>query len=90
MKLGMIGETIVNLFFTYDNGLLDPINIHDVSLIAFGLDGKVYPACAYADCWDAIRVLLSIRVFGLNRISLVDARNYIRNDPEEFIRNIAC
>ncbi len=126
-------------------GLLDPTDEYDVSLIAFGIDGKVYPACTDADCWDAIRVHLSIRVFNLDYISLVDARkeiqqvckakieliknaqkeyaethslvyrdmlkkyikelkdmtkptaefsavarNYIRNDVEEFIRNIAC
>ena len=44
-------------------GLLDPTDEYDVSLIAFGIDGKVYPACTDADCWDAIRVHLSIRVF---------------------------
>lgn len=126
-------------------GLLDPADQYDVSLIAFGIDGKVYPACADVNCWDAIRVFLSVRVFDLDHISLVDARkeiqqsckikiemiknaqreyaqtrslsyremlkkyikelqdmtkptaelsavarNYIRNDPEEFIRNIAC
>ncbi len=126
-------------------GLLDPTDEYDVSLIAFGLDGKVYPACADAGCWDAARVYLSVRVFDLDHVTLVDARkeiqqicktkieliknaqreyaqtnspvyrkmlkkyiaelrdmtkptaelsavarNYIRNDPEEFIRNIAC
>ena len=126
-------------------GLLDPADEYDVSLIAFGIDGKVYPACVDADCWDSIRVLLSIRVYNLDCVSLVDARkeiqqtckakieliknaqkeyaethstvyrdmlkkyikelkdmtkptaefsavarNYIRNDAEEFIRNIAC
>ena len=125
-------------------GLLDPTDAYDVSLIAYGMDGKVYPACADENCWDALRVLLSVRVYNLNYISLVDARkevqqvcktkiefiknaqrdyaetrskiyrdmvkryvselremtkptaelsavarNYIRNDPEEFIRNIA-
>ncbi len=126
-------------------GLLDPTDEYDVSLIAFGIDGKVCPSCADADCWDAIRVYLSVKVFNLDEISLVDARkeiqkscktkieliknaqreyaethslvfrdmlkknikelrdmtkptaefsavarNYIRNDTEEFIRNIAC
>ena len=125
-------------------GLLDPTDEFDVSLIAYGLDGKVYPACADMNCWDAQRVVLSTRVYNLNYVSLVDkrkeiqqmcktkidlikdaqreyaktrspsfrrmlkqyiselramtkptselssvARNYIRNDPEEFIRNIA-
>lgn len=125
-------------------GLLDPTDEYDVSLIAFGLDGKVYPACADINSWDAERVSLSVRVYNLNYISLVDkrkevqqackikieqikkaqreyakthsstfrsllkqyigelrnmtkptselssvARNYVRNDPEEFIRNIA-
>lgn len=125
-------------------GLLDPTDEYDVSLIAFGLDGKVYPACTDNKCWDAFRVGLSVRVFNLNYEALVDARkeiqqicktkielikntyneyaqtnslgykkilkryvtelrnmtkptaemsavarNYIRNDPEEFIRNIA-
>lgn len=125
-------------------GLLDPTDQYDVSLIAFGIDGKVYPACADMNCWDANRVVLSVRVYNLNYISLVDkrkeiqqtcktkiemikkaqreyaksrssvirellkqyiselremtkptaemssvARNYVRNDSEEFIRNIA-
>lgn len=126
-------------------GLLDPTDACDVSLIAFGIDGKVYPACTDVTCWDALRVCLSVRVFDLDNVALVDARkeiqqtckskielikqvyreyaktnsptykaifkkyvselrdmtkptaemsavarNYIRNDPEEFIRNIAC
>ncbi len=125
-------------------GLLDPTDVHDVSLIAFGIDGKVYPSCLDMNSWDAKRVALSVRVFNLDHITLVDARkeiqqtcktkiemiknaqreyaqtnspgyrkllkeyimdlrdmtkptaelsavarNYIRNDPEEFIRNIA-
>lgn len=129
-------------------GLLDPTDAHDASLIAFDIDGKIYPACVDADCWDAMRVLLSTRVYNLDYVALVDARkeiqqtckikieliknahreyaeirsqtyrammkkyikgyikelkdmaaptsefsavarNYIRNDPEEFIRNIA-
>lgn len=125
-------------------GLLDPTDEYDVSLIAFGTDGKVYPACSDVSCWEAERVFLSIRVFDLDNVSLVDARkeiqqicktkieliksaqreyaktnslvyrkllkkyiselrdmakptaelsvvarNYIRDDPEEFIRNIA-
>lgn len=125
-------------------GLLDPTDEYDVSLIAYGTDGKVYPACADMNSWDALRVMLSVRVYNLNYISLIDARkeiqqvckakiefikkaqrdyaetrsttyrdllkkyvselramtkptselsavarNYIRNDPEEFIRNIA-
>ena len=126
-------------------GLLDPTNEFDVSLIAFGVDGKIYPACEDVNCWDAQRVTLSKQVYNLDCQSLVDrrieiqqickrkiqriknaqrkyaethslefrdmlkdyvrelkamtrpeaelsavARNYIRNDPEEFIRNIAC
>lgn len=126
------------------NGLLDPTDEYDVSLIAFGIDGKVYPACEDVNCWDAQRVTLSKRVYNLDYQPLVDkrieiqqtckreiqkiksvqkeyaktrsvefrdmlkdcvqglramtkpdaelsavARNYIRNDPEEFIRNIA-
>ena len=125
-------------------GLLDPTDEYDVSLIAFGIDGKVYPSCTDTKCWDALRVSLSVRVFNLDSEILVDARkeiqqvcktkielikktyreyaqtnssgykeilkryvtelrnmtkptaemsavarNYIRNDPEEFIRNIA-
>ena len=125
-------------------GLLDPTDVYDASLIAFETDGKIYPACADMNCWDAQRVTLSKRVYNLNYPSLVDrrieiqqickqkiqkiknaqrnyaethsiefrdmlkdyvrelkdmtkptaemsavARNYIRNDPEEFIRNIA-
>lgn len=125
-------------------GLIDPTDEYDVSLIAFGLDGKVYPACEDVNSWDALRVILSKRVYNLDYQPLVDkrieiqqickrkilqiksaqrkyaetravefrdmlkecvrelkamtkpdaelsavARNYIRNDPEEFIRNIA-
>lgn len=125
-------------------GLLDPTDEYDVSLIAFGIDGKVYPACADMNGWDAQRVSLSKRVYNLDYQPLVDrrieiqqkcnrkirqiksaqrkyaethsaefrdmlkdcvrelramtkpdaelsavARNYIRNDSEEFIRNIA-
>ena len=126
-------------------GLLDPTDEYDVSLIAFGIDGKVYPACEDINCWDAQRVTLSKQVYNLDYQPLVDkrieiqqickqkiqriknaqrkyaethsaefrdilkacvrelkamtkpdaelsavARNYIRNDSEEFIRNIAC
>lgn len=125
-------------------GLLDPTDEFDVSLIAFGIDGKAYPACEDANCWDAQRVTLSKQVYNLDYQPLVDkrieiqqickqkiqkiknaqrnyakthssefrdmlkdyvrelkaitrpdaelsavARNYIRNDSEEFIRNIA-
>lgn len=125
-------------------GLLDPTDEYDVTLIGFDTDGKIYPACGDMNCWDALRVSLSVRVYNLNHITLVDARkeiqqacrtkinqikkvqrdyakthspvyrdflkqyiselknmtksdsefsavarNYIRNDPEEFIRNIA-
>lgn len=124
--------------------LLDPTNKDDVSLIAFGIDGKIYPACADTEYWKIQRVTLSKRVYNLDYPSLVDsrieiqqrckreiqriknlqrnyvetnltefrdmlkecvlelkamtkpnaelsavARNYIRNDPEKFIRNIA-
>ena len=126
-------------------GLLDPTDAYDVSLVAFGIDGKVYPACEDINCWDAQRVTLSKQVYNLDYQPLIDrrieiqhtcrqkiqkiknaqrkyaethspefrdmlkdyvrelkamtrpdaelsavARNYIRNDPEEFIRNIAC
>lgn len=125
-------------------GLLDPTDEYDVSLIAFGMDGKVYPACTNANNWDVQRVSLSKRIYNLDYPPLVDARieiqnickariakikraqriytqnstldareelkdrvrelkemvkptaelsavarNYIRNDTEEFIRNIA-
>ena len=125
--------------------LLDPTNKDDVALIAFGIDGKIYPACADTEQWKIQRVTLSKRVYNLDYPSLVDgrieiqqkcrrkiqqiknmqrkyaetsltefrdilkeyvlelkamtqpdaelsavARNYIQNDPEEFIRNIAC
>ena len=126
-------------------GLLDPTDEYDVALIAFGIDGKVYPACEDINCWDAQRVALSKQIYNLDYQPLVDkriviqqickqkiqkiknaqrkyaethspefrdmlkdyvrelkamtqpdaelsavARNYIRNDSEEFIRNIAC
>lgn len=58
--------------------LLDPTDRDDVDLIAFGLDGKVYPACADVNCWDAVRVSLSVRIFDLDNVSLVDARKEIQ------------
>ena len=59
-------------------GLLDPTNKYDVSLLAFGLDGKVYPACTDTKCWDALRVCLSVRVFDLDNVALVDERKEIQ------------
>lgn len=60
------------------SGLLDPADAYDVSLIAFGLDGKVYPACTDTTCWDALRVRLSVRVLDLDNVTLVDARKEIQ------------
>ena len=125
-------------------GLLDPTDEYDVALIAFDDAGKVCPACSDDSTWDATRVKLSVRVYDLDNVALVEARkqvqqtckrridriikiqhsysetkspefrdelrervkelkemtkptaelsavarNYIRNYPEEFIRNIA-
>lgn len=55
-------------------GLLDPTNEYDVTLIAFGVDGKVYPACIDMNSWDAQRVMLSKRVYNLDYVQLVEAR----------------
>lgn len=55
-------------------GLLDPTNEYDVTLIGFGLDGKVYPACIDINSWDAQRVMLSKRVYNLDYVQLVEAR----------------
>ena len=125
-------------------GLLDPIDEFDVNLITFDMTGNVCPACSDPSLWDSLRVQLSIRVYDLNNVSLVEARiqiqqtckrkidiiikasrsyaktkssefrdvlkteikelqemikptaefsavarNYIRNHPEQFIKNIA-
>ena len=69
-------------------GLLDPTEEDDVLLITFTSDGQVCPVCSNDENWDAIRVKLSIRVYDLNNISLVDARKVIQNDCKRRIENI--
>ena len=58
-------------------GLIDPTDEQDVCLITFDEDGKVYSACP-DDTWDADRVNLSVRVYDLNNVSLIDARKEIQ------------
>ena len=70
------------------NGLLDPTDTWDVSLIAFGPDGKVYPACTDVTCWDALRVYLSVRVYDLNNVQLVNARKEIQQTCKTKIKQI--
>lgn len=60
-------------------GLIDPVDDYDVSLIAFGLDGNVCPACDDKTCWEAERVYISIIVYDLNNVKLVEYRKQIQN-----------
>lgn len=60
-------------------GLIDPVDDYDVSLIAFGLDGNICPACDDGTCWEAERVYISIEVYDLNNIKLVESRKQIQN-----------
>ncbi|WP_102049493.1 hypothetical protein [Pygmaiobacter massiliensis] len=69
-------------------GLIDPTELDDIILIAFNNDGQVYPACSDDDCWDATRVKLSVRVYDLNHITLVDARKEIQNKCRRKIEEI--
>jgi hypothetical protein len=69
-------------------GLIDPTDPNDVMLIAFNEAGEVCPACTYDDDWHSKRVKLSIRVYDLNNISLVEARKQIQNQCERKIRNL--
>lgn len=55
-------------------GLLDPTKEDDVALIAFGIDGKVCPACDDYNSWNAMRVKLSVRVYNLDYPPIVDER----------------
>ena len=89
-----IPNTAKNAYFPLKNGtnavsmgeditkeeycLIDPTVKNDVALIAFGLDGKVCPTSQNLNSWDAVRVLISIRVYNLNDIKLVDARKQIQ------------
>lgn len=69
-------------------GLLDPTNQDDVNLLTFGDDGKACAACSDDDSWEAQRVQLSVRVYNLNDVSLVEARIEIRNKCKELINTI--
>ena len=69
-------------------GLIDPTDPNDVMLIAFNEAGEVCPACTYDNDWHSIRVRLSIRVYDLNNISLVEARKQIQNQCETKIRKL--
>ena len=68
-------------------GLIDPTDEQDVYLITFDEDGKVYPTCP-EDTWDADRGRLSIRVYGLNNISLIDARKEVQQTCNRLINSI--
>lgn len=69
-------------------GLIDPTERDDVILIAFDNDGQVHPACSDDSCWDATRVKLSVRVYDLNHVTLVDARKEIQNKCRRKIEEI--
>lgn len=69
-------------------GLLDPIDEYDVSLITFDTAGNVCPACSVPDLWDSLRVQLSIRVYDLNNVSLIEARIQIQQKCKRKIETI--
>jgi len=69
-------------------GLLDPTDQDDVELLTFALDGKAYATCSDDDWWGIQRVHLSVRVYGLNNVSLVDARIKVINRCKELINLI--
>lgn len=69
-------------------GLLDPTDQDDVDLLTFGDDGKACAACSDDDSWEAQRVQLSVRVYNLNDVRLVDARVEVRNKCKELINTI--
>lgn len=65
-------------------GLLDPTDDYDVSMLTFDESGHVKPACDDTT-WDADRVRLSVRIYDLDHVSLVDARVQIQNTCKEKI-----
>jgi len=69
-------------------GLLDPTNENDVALLTFGDDGKACAACSDDTSWEAQRVQLSVRVYNLNYVRLVEARVEVRNKCLQLIRQI--
>ena len=69
-------------------GLLDPTDEDDVDLLTFGDDGKACAACSDDTLWDAQRVQLSVRVYNLNDVRLVDERVIVRNKCLELIKQI--
>ncbi len=69
-------------------GLLDPTNEDDVELLTFNDDGKACAACTDDSTWDAQRVQLSVRVYDLNAVRLVDERKMVRNRCKELISQI--
>lgn len=68
--------------------LIDPTVKKDVALITFGLDGNVCPTSQDLNSWDAVRVFISIRVYNLNDIKLVDARKHIQQTCKTKIESI--
>ena len=69
-------------------GLLDPIKKEDVKLLTFDDSGHACAACSDDTSWDAQRVALSVRVYGLNDQSFVDARVEIRKRCIKLMKRI--
>lgn len=69
-------------------GLLDPIKKEDVALLTFDDRGHACAACSDDESWDARRVALSVRVYGLNDQSFVDARVAIRKNCKKLMERI--
>lgn len=59
-------------------GLIDPTDDYDILLITFDIDGKVHSVCSDKSHWDYQRVKLSVSVYDLDRVSLVDARKMLQ------------
>lgn len=70
-------------------GLLDPIKKEDVKLLTFDDSGHACAACSDDTSWDAQRVALSVRVYGLNDQSFLDARVAIRRKCIDLMKVIA-
>ena len=69
-------------------GLLDPIKKEDVMLLTYDDSGHACAACDNDNCWDAQRVALSVRVYGLNDKSFLDARVEIRRTCRDLMERI--
>jgi len=69
-------------------GLLDPIKREDVMLLTYDDGGNACAACFDDTSWDAQRVALSVRVYGLNDQSFLDARIQIRRECIKYMERI--